>query len=173
MESSGFNNSNASKSQFRSVKDLNFSDGCSNTGVEPLLSKDAVYDRTLRNKRDIIWTIRDPSTRKVMARLKNPVVPISPLNPRVKKFLDLDDNVNNGDPPNFGLLFQNLEFDGCKQGWELMGDLMKSKKHHKSFWEFVEKLKNLRKLFNRIVENKMKTLPGRIRRRPSVEALFA
>jgi hypothetical protein len=96
MESSGFNNSNASKSQFRSVKDLNFSDGCSNTGVEPLLSKDAVYDRTLRNKRDIIWTIRDPSTRKVMARLKNPVVPISPLNPRVKKFLDLDDNVNNG-----------------------------------------------------------------------------
>ena len=53
-----------------------------------------------------------------------------------------------------------------------MTDLIKSKIHHKSFWEFVEKLKNLRKVFNKIIENKYRTLPRHIKRRPSVLELF-
>jgi hypothetical protein len=42
-----------------------------------------------------------------------------------------------------------------------MGDLVKSKKHFTAFWEFVEKLKNLRELFNKVVEQKYRGLPGK------------
>lgn len=86
----------------------------STSQLEPLLSKEIVYGRTLANKRDVMWTIRDPGTRRVMAKLKNPVVPIQKINPRIRKFLDLDENINKGEPPNFGLLFQNIEFDNHK-----------------------------------------------------------
>ena len=150
---------------------MNFSESKSSV-LDPLFTKEVVIGRTLANKRDIVWSVRDPGTRKVLARLKNPIVPIKPLHPRIRKFIDLEENISKGEPPNFGLLFQKIEYDEHKHGWRMLTDIIKSKVHHKSFWEFVEKLKNLRKLFNKIIDQKHRYLPRHIKRRDSVEAMF-
>ena len=61
-------------------------------------------------------------------RVKNPRVPIARQCGKLD--IDLDKQNETNEPPNFGIGL-NLQFDSSRLGWDVLGDLIKSKKHHR------------------------------------------
>ena len=65
------------------------SDADTGLSIQQCLIKELIQGTTTINKRDIYLTIKDPNTAQVVARLKNPKVPIS-LPSKFKRVIDLD-----------------------------------------------------------------------------------
>jgi hypothetical protein len=63
-------------------------------------------------------------------------------------------------------------FDETISNWEILTKLINQKSHHKSFWEFVEKLKKLKTTFNKVIDKRFRHIPKALRRKPSIITLF-
>jgi hypothetical protein len=123
----------------------------------------------LKDKTDLIVKIRDPKTLQVLVQLKNPKVPICGKRQRGQPVIDLPKNIANNEKPHFG--YANTQ--KCKtSGWECLAAMIKQKHHHKTFWEFVERLKSLRYMFNDILDKKLKSLPRRLRLKDEIIEMF-
>ena len=47
-----------------------------------------------------------------------------------------------------------LTFDDRRLGWHVMLDLIKRKQSKRQFWQFIERLRNVRVMYNQILLNK-------------------
>lgn len=82
-------------------------------------------------KKDLFITFKDPTTNLKLFRIKNPKVPIVHKKSRRTKFIDLAEQIESQEQPNFGFLMQLMKFDHGTEGWAMMGEIIKSKHHHK------------------------------------------
>ena len=137
-----------------------------------MFSCEKVKGITLNGKTDLIVKIRDPRTQNLLVQFKNPKVPISTKRQMAKPIVDLEKHVMINEEPNFGPVFQKEKLgDNCK-GWDRLSVLVESKQQNKCFWEFVERLKNLRYTYNQIVDKKWRGLPRYLRRKKDVIEMF-
>ena len=83
--------------------------------------------------------------------------------------IDLLKHIEKNDPPHFGFMNQKIT---KTRGWECLADMIKSKQHHKHFWEFVERLKGLRYTFNAIIDKKFRYLPRSLRKKDEIAEMF-
>ena len=98
-------------------------------------------------------------------------MPIQSKRNKKCSFIDLEKNIQTNEPPNFGLV-SIPAYEETNFGWYTLSQLVKSKRNHKPFWEFVERLKNLRHSFNNIVEMKFKSLHRNVRRKDEIIKIF-
>jgi hypothetical protein len=90
-------------------------------------------------------------------------VPISTARLKAKQVVDLERHIIINEPPNFGLTFTKVQHGPAIAGWSILAELIKSKQHHKPFWEFVDRLKGLRYTYNSIVDKKFKALSRKMK----------
>ena len=80
--------------------------------------------------------------------------------------------INNQLVPDFGVNEPPMKFEEGEQGWKAMLSLINSRRQQKIFWDFIDKLNNIRVLYNCILRQKFRQLKVSYRRNGDIQKLF-
>ena len=142
-----------------------------NNRLEQFVEYFKVQDRAIIGRLTNMVRIKDPSTGLLIASIRDPKIDINPYTD-MSGVIDMQEAIINGTVPVFNSEVAPMSFDIRRLGWHTMLDLIKTKKSKKQFWEFIERLRNVRLCYNQILLNKFMKLSKTLKRNLEVQQLF-
>lgn len=106
-----------------------------------------VQDRAIIGRLTNMVKIRDPCTGHLIVSIRDPKVDINPYSSSFG-VIDMQDSIKNASEPVFNSEEPPMSFEARRLGWHTMLDLIRTKRSKKMFWEFIERLKNVRLTYN-------------------------
>lgn len=106
-----------------------------------------MQDRAIIGRVTNLVRIKDPCTGHLIAQIRDPKIAIDPYQ-NSKNIIDMQGSIVNCVVPVFSASQVPVEFNESRIGWHVMLDLIKKKRTKKQFWEFIERLRQVRLLYN-------------------------
>lgn len=104
-----------------------------------------------RSLKDGVFRLRDPLTNKLIMEIKQPRVPILPIQDGFQ-IIDLEKSLETFHGLDIDFGYRQVEFENEKKGWEFVAEVLKPIRWDNKFWRMVKRLQEIKKEYNDLIE---------------------